>query len=133
MNDGSNRVTWSRNTGKKGETGLLCPDVPVDFGGGGGDFGFDAITYEEAQRGCITSLETQYKVLWLIIFKVRHRRSENTLASENGHRGDYNCHRDDRARNGSDLQSVKRELFETGMTTCSLAQRFLLPMDLTLI
>ena len=40
---------------KAGETGLLCPDVPVDFGGGGGDFGFDAITYEEAQRGCITS------------------------------------------------------------------------------
>ena len=40
---------------KAGETGLLCPDIPIDFGGWGGDFGFDAITYEEAMRGCITS------------------------------------------------------------------------------
>ena len=38
-----------------GEIGLLCPDVPVEYGGGGGDFGFDAITYEELQRGCISS------------------------------------------------------------------------------
>ncbi len=40
---------------KAGETGLLCPDIPVEYGGGGGDFGFDAITYEELTRGCITS------------------------------------------------------------------------------
>ena len=53
---------------KAGETGLLCPDVPVDFGGGGGDFGFDAITYEEPSAVVLPVLETQYKVLWLIIF-----------------------------------------------------------------
>ena len=40
---------------KAGEVGMLCPDVPSEYGGGGGDFGFDAITYEELQRSCISS------------------------------------------------------------------------------
>lgn len=40
---------------KAGDVGMLCPDIPVEYGGGGGDFGFDAITYEELQRGCISS------------------------------------------------------------------------------
>jgi acyl-CoA dehydrogenase len=40
---------------KAGEMGLLCPDVPAEYGGGGGDFGFDAITYEELARACISS------------------------------------------------------------------------------
>ena len=40
---------------KAGEIGMLCPDVPPEYGGGGGDFGFDAITYEECTRGCISS------------------------------------------------------------------------------
>ncbi len=40
---------------KAGEMGLLCPDVPSEYGGGGGDFGFDAITYEELTRACISS------------------------------------------------------------------------------
>ncbi len=40
---------------KAGEVGLLCPDVPAEYGGGGGDFGFDVITYEEIQRACVSS------------------------------------------------------------------------------
>ena len=40
---------------KAGEVGILCPDIPTEYGGGGGDFGFDAITYEELQRACISS------------------------------------------------------------------------------
>ena len=40
---------------KAGEIGMLCPDVPSEYGGGGGDFGFDAITYEELQRSCLSS------------------------------------------------------------------------------
>ena len=38
-----------------GEMGLLCPDVPAEYGGGGADFGFDVITYEELARACISS------------------------------------------------------------------------------
>lgn len=40
---------------KAGEVGMLCPDIPEEYGGAGGDFGFDAITYEELQRACISS------------------------------------------------------------------------------
>ena len=40
---------------KAGEIGMLCPDVPPEYGGAGGDFGFDAITYEELQRACVSS------------------------------------------------------------------------------
>ena len=40
---------------KAGEVGMLCPDVPAEYGGGGGDFGFDAITYEEIQRACVSA------------------------------------------------------------------------------
>jgi acyl-CoA dehydrogenase len=40
---------------KAGDVGMLCPDVPTEYGGGGGDFGFDAITYEELQRSCVSS------------------------------------------------------------------------------
>jgi len=44
-------AVWRR----AGEVGLLCPDVPAEYGGGGADFGFDAIVYEELMRGCISS------------------------------------------------------------------------------
>jgi len=40
---------------KAGEVGLLCPDIPAEYGGGGCDFGFDAIVYEELMRAGITS------------------------------------------------------------------------------
>ncbi len=40
---------------KAGEVGLLCPDIPAEYGGGGSDFGFDAIVYEELMRAGITS------------------------------------------------------------------------------
>ncbi|MDA0824022.1 MAG: acyl-CoA dehydrogenase family protein [Proteobacteria bacterium] len=40
---------------KAGEIGMLCPDIATEYGGGGGDFGFDAITYEELQRACVSS------------------------------------------------------------------------------
>jgi len=40
---------------KAGEIGLLNPDIPTEYGGGGSDFGFDAIGYEELMRAGITS------------------------------------------------------------------------------
>ncbi len=40
---------------KAGAIGMLCPDIPDVYGGAGGDFGFDAITYEELQRACVSS------------------------------------------------------------------------------
>ena len=40
---------------KAGAVGMLLPDVPGEYGGGDGDFGFDVITYEELSRACISS------------------------------------------------------------------------------
>lgn len=40
---------------KAGEVGLLCADIPTEYGGAGCDFGFDVVGYEEMQRGCVSS------------------------------------------------------------------------------
>ena len=40
---------------KAGEVGMLCADIPEQYGGAGCDFGFDVIGYEEMQRGCVSS------------------------------------------------------------------------------
>ena len=39
---------------KSGEMGLLCTDIPSDYGGVGGDFRHEAILYEETARRGIT-------------------------------------------------------------------------------
>jgi acyl-CoA dehydrogenase len=39
---------------KAGETGLLCTDIPSEYGGAGGDFRHEAVLYEETARRGIT-------------------------------------------------------------------------------
>jgi acyl-CoA dehydrogenase len=39
---------------KAGETGLLCTDIPAEYGGAGGDFRHEAVLYEETARRGIT-------------------------------------------------------------------------------
>ena len=44
------RETWKL----VGQTGLLCLDIPQQYGGGGGDFRHEAVLYEELNRRGIT-------------------------------------------------------------------------------
>ncbi|MFJ4292252.1 acyl-CoA dehydrogenase family protein [Cupriavidus sp. NPDC089707] len=46
----TDRETWL----KAGREGLLCVSVPVEYGGGGGDFGHSAIVMEEMHRAGIS-------------------------------------------------------------------------------
>ena len=39
---------------KAGAMGLLCTDIPAEYGGAGGDFRHEAVVYEECQRRGIT-------------------------------------------------------------------------------
>lgn len=41
---------------KAGELGLLCSDIPTEYGGGGGDFRHEAVFYEEMARRSLTGL-----------------------------------------------------------------------------
>jgi acyl-CoA dehydrogenase len=41
---------------KAGATGLLCTDIPPEFGGAGGDFRHEAVFYEEMARRSLTGM-----------------------------------------------------------------------------
>jgi acyl-CoA dehydrogenase len=43
---------------KAGELGLLCADIPDEFGGGGGDFRHEAVVYEEMHRRGLSGMNT---------------------------------------------------------------------------
>ncbi len=41
---------------KAGELGLLCADIPEEWGGGGGDFRHEAVVYEELARRALSGM-----------------------------------------------------------------------------
>src|SRR5205085_2531090 len=43
---------------RAGELGLLCTDVPQEYGGAGGDFRHEAVIYEEMARRALSGMNT---------------------------------------------------------------------------
>jgi acyl-CoA dehydrogenase len=106
------REIWT----KAGELGLLCPSIPVEYGGGGGTFALEAVMAEEQARTLAPSLGTavhstivahyihtygteEQRQRWLP--KLASGESVGAIAmTEPG--------------TGSDLQSVKTKAIRTG-------------------
>lgn len=104
-------IDWRR----AGEVGLLCPDVPTDYGGGGGDFGFDVIAYEELQRVCITSFGNGIQSIvahYILVYGTDEQKQRwlPKMAS-----GEYICSiAMTEPGTGSDLQAVKTRAVKEG-------------------
>ena len=62
---------------KAGEMGILCADIPTEYGGAGCDFGFDVIGYEEMQRGCVSSFGSAIQSIvahYLIVYGTEEQK-----------------------------------------------------------
>lgn len=87
------RDVWN----KAGAAGLLCLDVPEEFGGAGGNFGHESVVQQE--------LVAPATVQWLrraldhrgaLHQFVRHRRAEEAVAAQMRHGRGGSRHCDDR-------------------------------------
>ena len=80
----ADREAWT----KTGAAGFLCAEMPLQYGGGGGDYRHETVIMEEQLRCGVNGLGSQvhsqivapyFSALW-------HRRTETTLATQNGQR-----------------------------------------------
>jgi len=100
---------------RAGEVGLLCPDVPTEYGGGGCDFGFDAVIYEELGRACVSSFGCAIQSIvahYLLVYgtEAQKRRWLPRMAS-----GEIICSiAMTEPGTGSDLQSVRTRATRDG-------------------
>lgn len=100
---------------KAGEMGLLCPDVPAEYGGGGGDFGFDAITYEELARACISSFGNGIQSIvahYLMVFGTEEQKQRWLPGMASGKT--ITAIAMTEPGTGSDLQAVKTRAIRDG-------------------
>jgi len=64
---------------KAGELGLLCADIPEEYGGGGGDFRHEAVFYEEMARRGLTGMNTSVHTIIAHYF-LNHGTEEQRLS-----------------------------------------------------
>ena len=64
---------------KAGELGLLCADIPEEYGGGGGDFRHEAVFYEEMARRGLTGMNTSVHTIVAHYF-LNHGTEEQRLS-----------------------------------------------------
>ena len=100
---------------KAGEIGLLCPDVPTEYGGGGCDFGFDAIVYEELMRAGITSFGSGIQSIvahYLLIYATEEQKNRYLPQMARGEM--ITAIAMTEPGTGSDLQAVKTRAVRDG-------------------
>jgi acyl-CoA dehydrogenase len=106
------REIWT----KAGELGLLCPSIPVEYGGGGGTFALEAVMAEEQARTLAPSLGTAVHSTIVAHYihtygtEEQRRRWLPKLASGES----VGAIAMTEPGTGSDLQSVKTKAIRTG-------------------
>jgi acyl-CoA dehydrogenase len=100
---------------RAGEVGLLCPDIPAELGGGGCDFGFDAIVYEELMRAGITSFGSGIQSIvahYLVVYGTEAQKQKYLPAMARGEIITSIAMTE--PGTGSDLQAVKTRAVRDG-------------------
>ena len=86
---------------KAGEVGLLCTDIPAEYGGVGGDARHEAVVAEEMGRHGISSFgHVVHSILAHYVLNYGSESAEAQLAAADGVRRTRRRDRDDRARRG---------------------------------
>ena len=107
---------------KAGAAGLLCTDIPEEWGGMGGDFRHEAVFYEEAARRSLTGLSNSvHSIVAQYLFEPRHRGAKAPLSAAHGLRRAGGCHRHDRARCRLTCKAFARARCAMATTTSSTA------------
>lgn len=105
------KAFWRR----AGEVGLLCPDIPTEYGGGGCDFGFDTIVYEELMRAGISSFGSGIQSIvahYLLVYGTPAQRERYLPAMARGELVTSIAMTE--PGTGSDLQAVKTRAIRDG-------------------
>ena len=63
---------------KAGAQGFLCSDIPAEYGGGGADFRYEAVFFEEQWRRGLTGMGQVYTVLVPTIFTIMVLKSRSS-------------------------------------------------------
>ena len=80
-----------------GQAGLLCAEVPTEYGGGGGSYLHETVVAEEQLRAGISGWGNQVHSQIVAPYITNYGREDQrqTLAAKNGYRGDGRRHRND--------------------------------------